>query len=368
MITDKSLRDELTESFNDYYDDIEMCLNTLLSYDDIDSLHCLFRAIHTIKGNAGMCGMESVVRLSHAMEEVAGALRDSMFSVSTPLRELFLIGMDRLRNLQHCELYDKSSAMLDEQELIERFTQLSKVDRASSESLAQYILDEVGRNFEPLEEEQAESAAVPIVANKKEGTSVEQEKLHDDLSFFQSLTLLIDQQSQYWEGRSIQIYEWALKLNKVAGSQINYEQLSAAIYMHDIGMSFLPNQIITKEGVLSDEEVALLRQHPEWGCGFLSRMPGWEEAAQIVLDHHEHFDGNGYPNKKSGDDIHPGAKILAVIDAFFSITNHRADREHRKSTIKAISEINSCAGTQFDMFWVQHFNQVLKAEMKEGFV
>lgn len=374
MIIDESLRNELTESFNDHYDDIENCLNSLKYGDDRETLNSFFRAIHSIKGNAGMCGMEAVVGLSHAMEEVAGALRERRYSANDHICELFLLGMDRLRILQHKELYDDYKG--GEPELIDRFTRLSKADSDTAEEMASYFLEEVESNFEidtecepsqnSVEVEVEEVEEVEEVVKADVGNCID--KLHGDLAFFQSLALQIDQQSQYWEGRSIQIFEWALKLNKMAGSPVNYEQLSAAIYIHDIGMSFLPSSIINKEGKLSEDEVELLRRHPEWGFGFLDRMPGWEEAAAIVLDHHERFDGKGYPNGKSEDEIHPGAKLIAVIDAFFSITNQRADRDHRKSTIKAISEINSCAGSQFDLFWVQHFNQVLKSEMKDGLV
>lgn len=92
----------------------------------------------------------------------------------------------------------------------------------------------------------------------------------------------------------------------------------------------------------------------------LNRIPGWEEAALMIYHHHERPDGQGYPQQLGRTKICPGAKLIAIADSFFSITNTRADRTHKRSILRAVSEINAYSGTQFDEETVDAFNQMIK--------
>lgn len=83
----------------------------------------------------------------------------------------------------------------------------------------------------------------------------------------------------------------------------------------------------------------------------------------MVLDHHESYDGTGYPNRLSGEQIHPGARILAIVDTFCSITTERSDRSYKKSLLSAISEINANIEVQFDPKLVNAFNDVVRGLM-----
>ena len=93
-----------------------------------------------------------------------------------------------------------------------------------------------------------------------------------------------------------------------------------------------------------------MQQHPIWGYELLNRMEGWNTAADMVLQHHERIDGEGYPHKKVGDEINDGARLLAILDAYYAMPNLRADRSHRRSIMRAISEVNACIDTQFDSY------------------
>ena len=93
---------------------------------------------------------------------------------------------------------------------------------------------------------------------------------------------------------------------------------------------------------------------------FVRRMSQWQEAALIISQHHERFDGAGYPAGIAGAEIHSGARIMAILDAFYAIINSRADRAQRRSILRAVSEINACAGSQFCPVWVDYFNQVVR--------
>jgi HD-GYP domain-containing protein (c-di-GMP phosphodiesterase class II) len=99
------------------------------------------------------------------------------------------------------------------------------------------------------------------------------------------------------------------------------------------------------------------------GSQLLLRFGGWDDAARMILDHHERFDGSGYPNGIKGEEIHVGARMIAIVDAFCSMTTERSDRNYKKGLLSAISEINANTETQFDPQLVSVFNDVVRNMM-----
>ena len=96
------------------------------------------------------------------------------------------------------------------------------------------------------------------------------------------------------------------------------------------------------------------------GMQLLNRIKGWSEAAEIVQQHHEKYDGTGYPEGLSQDQIHPGAMIIALADTFYEVTNQRIDRSYKKSLFNAISLINGESGCQFNSVFVDAFNEAVR--------
>jgi HD-GYP domain-containing protein (c-di-GMP phosphodiesterase class II) len=88
-------------------------------------------------------------------------------------------------------------------------------------------------------------------------------------------------------------------------------------------------------------------------------MPGWTAAAEMVRQHHEMPCGSGYPEGLTGDAICPGAKILAIVDAFEAVTLKHSHRGQSRSLIRAIAEINAC-DDQFSAEWIEPFNRVIR--------
>jgi HD-GYP domain-containing protein (c-di-GMP phosphodiesterase class II) len=136
--------------------------------------------------------------------------------------------------------------------------------------------------------------------------------------------------STYQHSLRVGIYATALLL-KLMGERLTSAQIrriSMGFFLHDIGMARVPMQILTKPGRLDDFEMRLIRMHPIWGqkrmiaTGSLSL-----EAVNIILAHHEHMDGSGYPHKRSQDGIPLYARICAIADAFEALT---AARPYRK--------------------------------------
>ena len=125
-------------------------------------------------------------------------------------------------------------------------------------------------------------------------------------------------------------------------------------------MAFLPLDILHKTSPLTREEYERIKSHPLHSAQLLEHMRGWEQAHQIILQHHERQDGKGYPNQVPGKQVCDGATIIAIADTFEAITQMRANREYKRPLLRAISEINNCADTQFSTRWVDIFNTVIR--------
>ena len=125
-------------------------------------------------------------------------------------------------------------------------------------------------------------------------------------------------------------------------------------FLHDIGKMAIPDAILRKPGRLTSEEQAVMREHCLLGYQMLRKIPFLHEPAEIVYSHQEHFDGSGYPRGLRGEQIHLGARVFAVADAFDAITSDRPYRA-AQSMSSARREIEKHAGTQFDPHVVNVF-------------
>lgn len=124
--------------------------------------------------------------------------------------------------------------------------------------------------------------------------------------------------------------------------------------LHDIGKIATPDAILLKAGPLTDEEWLIMRQHVVTGYDLISKSPDLKGTAELMLCHHEAFNGTGYPNGLKGDQIPLGARIFTLVDAYDAM---RSDRPYRKGMDRnaAISEIKRNSGTQFDPVVVDVF-------------
>ncbi|QWF78622.1 diguanylate cyclase [Amycolatopsis sp. CA-230715] len=124
--------------------------------------------------------------------------------------------------------------------------------------------------------------------------------------------------------------------------------------LRDIGKLFVPRRIWVKPGPLADDELRLVRTHPEHGFHLLRVIPGMLEVASIVRQHHERYDGSGYPAGLSGDGIRVEARVVAVCDAWAALLAGRPHQPAREPGL-ARAELERCSGTQFDPVIVTAF-------------
>lgn len=189
----------------------------------------------------------------------------------------------------------------------------------------------------------------------------------EELAFFRRLMVPVEYRSQYWRGRCDRIARFALYLNREAGKPVDELQLAVAAYTHDFGMAFLPLSLLHKTTTLSDQEILQLRSHVHSSAQLLQQMPQWQGAREMVIQHHEHVDGSGYPYGLRDAAICDGAKILALADSVDAITHQRAYPGHEKRSIfRAAHEINSSAGRQLSPYWVAVFNRLLEPMLQRG--
>ena len=134
---------------------------------------------------------------------------------------------------------------------------------------------------------------------------------------------------------------------------------------HDLGNIGIPDTILQKPDRLSDQEWAEIRSHPIIGASLLAHVPDLDHIRPIILAHHERFDGTGYPNRLRGALIPLAAQIIAVADAYESMT---AVRPYRRAVTPevAIAELQSVAGKQFDPAVVSAFIDEVRAVSGDG--
>lgn len=118
-------------------------------------------------------------------------------------------------------------------------------------------------------------------------------------------------------------------------------------FLHDLGKLIIDHRILYKDDRLSQWEWKIIQNHPRFGCELLSWSKYFKQLRPIIEQHHEHFDGSGYPKGLKGDEILYASRVLSVVDAYDAMTCNRSYQTRIESDA-AITEIKRCAGSQFD--------------------
>lgn len=178
-------------------------------------------------------------------------------------------------------------------------------------------------------------------------------------SIILSLKKTLEERTHETEAHAIRMKELAIKLGKVMGLYNNeLDELSLLAMLHDIGKIAIPDHILGKPGSLSQEEWRIMKNHSEIGYRIAAASPELAVIANLILCHHEWWDGSGYPQGLKGGEIPLLSRIIAVIDAFDAMVN---DRPYHKAipAADAVKELERCAGTQFDPGIVKEFVKII---------
>jgi len=134
--------------------------------------------------------------------------------------------------------------------------------------------------------------------------------------------------------------------------------------LHDVGKIGIPDKVLLKPGPLSEEEWVVMRNHPEVGARMLRKIEFLRVPSEIVLSHHERYDGAGYPRKLKGAQIPLGARLFAVIDVYDALTTDRAYHTARSHT-DALARIREESDTHFDPSVLAAFGKIPFEELRE---
>ena len=184
-------------------------------------------------------------------------------------------------------------------------------------------------------------------------------------STLRALTAALETRDLETHGHSERVVTYSLRLGREYGlDSQRIKALEFGSLLHDIGKIGVPDSILRKPAKLTDDEWVLMRQHPVHGQQILRGIEFLEGAARVVAQHHEQWNGSGYPAGLSGEDIDVCARIFAVADAFDAITSDRVYRKG-KPYEAAAQELDDWAGKQFDPKVVEAFHRVPKEDWQE---
>ncbi|MCX5677422.1 MAG: HD domain-containing protein [Planctomycetota bacterium] len=176
------------------------------------------------------------------------------------------------------------------------------------------------------------------------------------------LVRTVEAKDAYTHGHSLRVQHWALEVAKTLGFDAQRLRiLSYAGELHDIGKLAVPDNVLHAPRALADSEWAIIRRHPVRGVEMIEHIGFLRPALPAIRHHHEHLDGQGYPDGLAGEEIPLEARILAVVDSYDAMTSsrpYRAPLSHEA----AAAELRRGTGTQFDARCVEAFLTLLGNE------
>jgi putative nucleotidyltransferase with HDIG domain len=184
-------------------------------------------------------------------------------------------------------------------------------------------------------------------------------------STLRALTSALETRDAETHGHSERVVTFSLRLGREYGlTSAAMKALEFGSLLHDIGKIGVPDAILRKPAKLTDEEWVKMREHPTHGQQILRGIKFLEGAAKVVAQHHEKWDGSGYPLGLKTEEIDICARIFSVADAFDAITSDRVYRQGRPYEAAA-GELNEWSGRQFDPKVVEAFHRVPKEDWDE---
>ena len=192
----------------------------------------------------------------------------------------------------------------------------------------------------------------------------EQQKTY--MNTIHALVSAIEANDSYTRGHSERVTRYSLQLGARLGlSEDRLKVIERAGILHDIGKIGIDRSLLNKEGILSSEETAQLQQHPAIGMKILEPIEFLQDVRLCIGQHHERYDGEGYPGNTPADAQLLESRILAIADSYDAMTS---DRPYRKALSResAIAELQKHAGTQFDPVLVSHFVEMIEFSMPDA--
>lgn len=182
------------------------------------------------------------------------------------------------------------------------------------------------------------------------------------LQLMQMLSTTIEAKDEYTKGHSHRVAEYSVLIARELGwNEKELSNLKNAAHLHDIGKIAIPDTILNKPSKLSEEEFSIIKEHTIIGANILKNISLIDHVQEIVRNHHERYDGNGYPDGLKGKEIPLHARIVAVADSYDAMSSQRIYRNQLPPE-KIIQELENNKGTQFDPEITDIFLKLLKED------
>lgn len=235
---------------------------------------------------------------------------------------------------------------------------LTQVEAAVKRALEHYELRMIKRQYENHLEE--------LVAQRTAELDNALETVEESYrSTLKALAQALETRDTETHGHSERVVTFSLRLGCELGlDKEMMRSLEFGSLLHDIGKIGVPDAILRKPAKLTDEEWVNMRMHPMYGQQILRDLPFLEGASKVVGQHHEKYDGSGYPLGLSGEDIDLNARIFAVADAFDAMISDRVYRSGRPYK-EAAAELDRCVISHFDPKVVEAFHRVPQEDWEE---
>ncbi|WP_010295520.1 bifunctional diguanylate cyclase/phosphohydrolase [Clostridium senegalense] len=170
----------------------------------------------------------------------------------------------------------------------------------------------------------------------------------EKITSIKTLISVINSKDKYTYGHCERmVFYTKLIGDKIKLSNNDIKTLVYSAYLHDVGKIHIDKDILTKKSTLNEREWNIIKEHPIKGAELISQINPLKDISEIILHHHERYDGNGYPSKLKGKEIPYLSRVLTVIDSFDAMTSNRPYGK-KKDYKEAIEELKRCSGSQFD--------------------
>jgi putative nucleotidyltransferase with HDIG domain len=242
---------------------------------------------------------------------------------------------------------------------------LDNVEAVVQRALRHRLLIQANRAYETHLED--------LVNQRTQELSMRNHELNDALeklyvnyrATLRGLACALEARDNETRGHSDRVVAFCLRLGRqLTLSDQEMVALECGALLHDLGKIGVPDRILFKPGPLDDDEWVLMRRHVEEGARILSGIEFLSDAAKVVYQHHEKFDGSGYLKGLSGKDIYIGARVFAVADAIDAFTSDRPYRAGRPFELVG-EELHRCSGAHFDPRVIEAFDQIPLDEWRQ---
>lgn len=371
LVEPELIQDFMEESRNAFEEIESLWLKVEIGKAAPEDFIELMHRLHLVSSVLRIGGHDNVAELGERIISILDRVQTRRLAGGELVNDVILFAIEHLESLTEALMASQELDHQIVQQKSDALRRLLESEEADVQHVAESVLEVfthkrlgVGSQVSPEATIPSVSLVLPTIERSEHEPTAERSGLHKrqgDLAFFRDMNAKMERRYPEQQGRGARIWHIADAMNSIAGTPIDPEQLEAAVYVHDFGMAFLVAEPLRSGARWTDDERRQLHEHPLTGAELLLHVGGWSDAAYMVLQHHEREDGRGYPEGVSGDATCDGAKILSIADTIYAMTHKQAYRSFARPLFRAVSEINSCVGSQFSPYWVEIFNKAIRS-------